>query len=85
MNGHEVLSAAAHVRRSIGFAGQYPAVEAAMTGRENVRMLARLYGLGARSAATKADELLDRLGSPARRISSRAHTRAACGASSTSP
>ncbi len=59
MNGHEVLSAAAHVRRSIGFAGQYPAVEAAMSGRENVRMLARLYGLGARSAATKADELLD--------------------------
>ena len=32
------------VRRVIGLAGQYAAVEPAMSGRENVMMVARLYG-----------------------------------------
>jgi ABC-2 type transport system ATP-binding protein len=62
VNGHDVRSAAARVRRSIGLAGQYPAVEGAMTGRENLRMIARLYGHDALAARTTADQLLQRLG-----------------------
>jgi ABC-2 type transport system ATP-binding protein len=62
VNGHDVRRAAPHVRRSIGLAGQYPAVESAMTGRENIRLIARLYGHDATAARTKADELLHRLG-----------------------
>src|SRR5262249_18480009 len=50
------------VRPWIGRAGQSPAVEATMTGRENIRMIARLYGHDGRAARTKADELLRRLG-----------------------
>ena len=37
------------VRRVIGLAGQYAAVEPAMTGRENLRMVARLFGHGRRA------------------------------------
>lgn len=62
VNGHDVRRAGPQVRRSIGLAGQYPAVEGAMTGRENVRMIGRLYGHSARAARAKADELLLRLG-----------------------
>src|SRR5690242_5453191 len=32
------------VRQTIGLAGQYAAVEQAMTGRENLEMVARLFG-----------------------------------------
>jgi len=62
VNGHDVRGAGPRVRRSIGLAGQYPAVEATMTGRENIRMIARLYGHHGGAARTKADELLRRLG-----------------------
>ena len=37
------------VRRVIGLAGQYAAVEEAMTGRENLEMVARLFGLNGRA------------------------------------
>src|SRR5262245_32947379 len=40
------IDAASHpeqVRRVIGLAGQFAAVEEAMTGRENLRMVARLF------------------------------------------
>src|SRR5262249_21334074 len=50
------------VRRVIGLAGQYAAVEPTMTGRENLRMVARLFGLSRRQAAAGTDELLSRLG-----------------------
>lgn len=49
------------VRRVIGLAGQYAAVEAAMTGRENLEMVARLYGRDRRSARANAAAVLDRL------------------------
>src|SRR5215472_3987984 len=57
VNGHDVRGAGPRVRRSIGLAGQYPAVEASMTGRENIRMIARLYGYDGPAARTKADGL----------------------------
>jgi ABC-2 type transport system ATP-binding protein len=50
------------VRRVIGLAGQYAAVEEAMTGRENLEMVARLFGLGRRDSAAAATSVLDQLG-----------------------
>ncbi|HEX5094812.1 MAG TPA: ATP-binding cassette domain-containing protein [Acidimicrobiia bacterium] len=49
------------VREVIGLAGQYASVEPAMTGSENLRMVARLFGLGRRDAATAAASVLERL------------------------
>ena len=42
--GHDVRREPDAVRRSIGLAGQFAAVEPAMTGRENLEMVARLFG-----------------------------------------
>ena len=50
------------VREIIGLAGQYASVEPAMTGLENLRMVARLFGLSRRDARTAADAVLERLG-----------------------
>jgi ABC-2 type transport system ATP-binding protein len=50
------------VRRVIGLAGQYAAVEPAMTGRENVMMVARLYGQTRRQARANTAVVLDQLG-----------------------
>jgi daunorubicin resistance ABC transporter ATP-binding subunit len=50
------------VREVIGLAGQFASVEPAMTGRENVQMVARLFGLSRREAATATAALLERLG-----------------------
>jgi ABC-2 type transport system ATP-binding protein len=50
------------VRRLIGLAGQYAAVEESMTGRENVEMIARLYGQGRRLAKRNTGLILDQLG-----------------------
>ena len=50
------------VRRAIGLAGQYAAVEPALTGRENLRMIARLFGHDRRTSRAAADEVLELLG-----------------------
>jgi ABC-2 type transport system ATP-binding protein len=50
------------VREIIGLAGQYASVEPAMTGTENLRMVARLFGLSRREARTAAAAVLERLG-----------------------
>jgi ABC-2 type transport system ATP-binding protein len=60
--GHDVGREAHLVRRAIGLAGQYAAVEPAMTGRENLQMVARLYGQDRRTARRSADRLLEQLG-----------------------
>jgi ABC-2 type transport system ATP-binding protein len=49
------------VRQMIGLAGQSAAVEAKMTGRENLRMVARLYGQSDDAAKKGADAILDQL------------------------
>src|SRR5436190_16336284 len=49
------------VREVIGLAGQYASIEPAMTGTENLRMVARLFGLSRRDAATAAANVLERL------------------------
>jgi ABC-2 type transport system ATP-binding protein len=60
--GIDVARHPERVRRLVGLAGQSAAVEPAMTGRENVRMIARLYGHGRRQSRVAADAILDRLG-----------------------
>jgi ABC-2 type transport system ATP-binding protein len=60
--GIDAVARPAQVRRAIGLAGQFAAVEEAMTGRENLRMVARLFGHGRRQAARSADAVLDLLG-----------------------
>src|SRR6266436_6543127 len=42
--GHDVLRDPGAVRQTIGLAGQFAAIEPAMTGRENLEMVARLFG-----------------------------------------
>src|ERR671918_3223978 len=60
--GVDVLSEPRRVRRLIGLAGQYASIEPAMTGRENLELVARLFGLDRRSSQSAAGEVLDRLG-----------------------
>jgi ABC-2 type transport system ATP-binding protein len=49
------------VRRIIGLAGQFASVEPAMTGRENLDFVGRLFGLDGREARRAAGAVLDRL------------------------
>jgi daunorubicin resistance ABC transporter ATP-binding subunit len=60
--GIDVTKNPKQVRRAIGLAGQYAAVEGAMTGRENLRMIARLFGHDAQTAKMAADAVLDQMG-----------------------
>ena len=60
--GHDVRTDAEGVRRAIGLAGQSAAVEPALTGTENLRMVARLFGHDRRGARVAADRVLEQLG-----------------------
>jgi ABC-2 type transport system ATP-binding protein len=60
--GHDVAREPGAVRRVIGLAGQFAAIEPAMTGRENLVMVARLFGLDRLAARRSADAVLERLG-----------------------
>ncbi len=60
--GHDVVLEPLAVRRRIGLAGQFAAVDAELTGRENVEMIARLYRLSGVEAARRAREVLERFG-----------------------
>jgi ABC-2 type transport system ATP-binding protein len=58
----DVVRDAEQVRRTIGLAGQYAAVDENLTGTENLRLLGRLHLLGSREARSRAAELLDQFG-----------------------
>jgi ABC-2 type transport system ATP-binding protein len=60
--GHDVRREPQAVRRLIGLAGQSAAIEPAMTGRENLELVARLFGQDARSARANGARVLDQLG-----------------------
>jgi len=60
--GRDVVAEAAQVRRVIGLAGQFAAVDPNLTGRENLRLIGRLSRLGRRQARVRADELLGSFG-----------------------
>ena len=59
--GHDVAADPVAVRRSIGLAGQYAAVDDLLTGRENLEIVGRLYGLSRRVAAERSEVVLERL------------------------
>ena len=61
VDGHDVVRDAMAVRRMIGLAGQSAAVEEMMTGRENLVMVARLYGQTARQARSNAERILEQV------------------------
>ncbi|MFE6892957.1 ATP-binding cassette domain-containing protein [Streptomyces sp. NPDC057694] len=56
--GHDVTTDAHAVRRRIGVTGQYASVDGDLTGRENLRLFARLQ----RAPRARADELIERFG-----------------------
>jgi daunorubicin resistance ABC transporter ATP-binding subunit len=58
--GHDVVSEPLAVRRRIGLAGQFAAVDGELTGRENVEMIARLYRFSAAEARRRATDVLAR-------------------------
>ncbi|MFB7667253.1 ATP-binding cassette domain-containing protein [Kitasatospora sp. NPDC056138] len=60
VNGYDVVRRPAQVRRSIGLAGQYAAVDEGITGRDNLHLVGRFHGLGVRGARRRAGELLER-------------------------
>jgi ABC-2 type transport system ATP-binding protein len=60
--GRDVVRQAQTVRTSIGLAGQFAAVEPALTGRENLEMVARLFGQGRASARANVSRVLDQMG-----------------------
>ena len=60
--GVDVVSDAPIVRSLIGLAGQFAAVDDTLSGRENLELVARLYGLRRREARERAAEVLERLG-----------------------
>jgi ABC-2 type transport system ATP-binding protein len=61
VGGHDVVESPMAVRRMIGLAGQSAAVEEMMTGRENLVMVARLYGQGRKQAVASAERILERM------------------------
>jgi ABC-2 type transport system ATP-binding protein len=61
VNGHDVVRDPMAVRRMIGLAGQSAAVEEMMTGRENLVMVARLYGQGRAEAVASARRILEQM------------------------
>ena len=62
IGGLDVVADAARVRRVIGFAGQFAAVDPNLTGRENLTLIGRLSRLGRAQARVRAGELLGSFG-----------------------
>jgi ABC-2 type transport system ATP-binding protein len=60
--GHDVRREPQAVRAAIGLAGQFAAIEPAMTARENLEMVARLFGQDRRAARNAAAAVLEQLG-----------------------
>lgn len=61
IDGHDVTTNPMSVRRTIGLAGQYAAVDDLLTGRENLEIIGRLYGLDRSTARQRAADVLERL------------------------
>lgn len=60
--GVDVLADPKTARTRIGLAGQFAAVDDYLTGRENVEMVGRLYGLSMAETTSRASEVLERIG-----------------------
>jgi ABC-2 type transport system ATP-binding protein len=57
--GHDVVTDADAVRRSIGVAAQHATVDEVLTGSQNLRMVARLSGLSRAITRQRTSELLE--------------------------
>ncbi|MBA3234324.1 MAG: ATP-binding cassette domain-containing protein [Propionibacteriales bacterium] len=58
--GHDVVTEPEAVRRNMGLTGQAATVDELLTGRENIRLIGRLYGLPRKRLPELADSLLER-------------------------
>jgi len=56
--GHDLVAEPQKVRSVIAMTGQFASLDEDLTGRENLVMLARLWGFRGRAARARADELL---------------------------
>ena len=56
--GHDLVADAQAVRGEIAMTGQFASLDEDLTGRENLILLARLWGFRGRAAGARADELL---------------------------
>jgi ABC-2 type transport system ATP-binding protein len=60
--GFDVVRDGSSVRRAIGVVGQRHGVDVALTGRENLRLQGRVFGMGSKDLEARASALLDQLG-----------------------
>ncbi|MFN2555292.1 MAG: ATP-binding cassette domain-containing protein [Nitriliruptorales bacterium] len=60
--GFDVLANPVAARAQVGLAGQFAALDDYLTGRENVAMIGRLYGLAVAEARRRTDDILERIG-----------------------
>ncbi|MDQ3307440.1 MAG: ATP-binding cassette domain-containing protein [Actinomycetota bacterium] len=60
VGGHDIIKEPEAVRRSMGLTGQAATVDELLTGRENVRLIGRLYGLPMSYLRETTDALLER-------------------------
>ncbi len=58
--GYDVVTEPEMVRRSMGLTGQSATVDELLTGRENIRLIGRLYGLSSATVTRISDDLLER-------------------------
>ncbi|PIM66913.1 ABC transporter ATP-binding protein [Streptomyces sp. JV178] len=62
VNGWNVATEPEKARATIGMAGQYSTVDGMLTGSENLYLIAKLRGMGRRTARRVAGDLLSRFG-----------------------
>ena len=60
IEGHDIVAEPDAARGIIGVTGQFSAVDALFTGRENLKLMADLRHLGKTAGAQRVDELLER-------------------------
>ncbi|MCC6913088.1 MAG: ATP-binding cassette domain-containing protein, partial [Rhodospirillaceae bacterium] len=56
--GHDLIAAPADVRAAIAMTGQFASLDEDLTGRDNLVLLARLWGFRGAGAKKRADDLL---------------------------
>jgi ABC transporter DrrB family efflux protein len=61
LGGHDVADDPASVRSLIGLAGQLAAVDELLTGRENLALVGRLYGLRGAERRERTEEVLEQV------------------------
>jgi ABC-2 type transport system ATP-binding protein len=60
--GYDVRTQPDMVRRNMGLTGQAATVDELLTGRENIRMIGGLYGIGRKDIKRLGDQLLEQFG-----------------------